>query len=322
MIRRFTKLAALLLSAVAYPVLAGPLLTGVVEDVNAQTIEMPSLPGNWQRRIEWMVQEGSAVNVGDIVVKLDPGDLIAREEQARTDLDKQRLSAQRRINELKLEVLDAERAVAETESAVRLAELDASIPAGTIPKLDYDRYQLALKTSSQLLIRTQAELLNKRKQLDDVVAETTLEVSRAEAWHVRILDALQATEIRAEKAGFMIYADNPFNGKKVFPGETLYTGIEIASIASREDLQIRFWVHEADILDVRPGLNIVVVADAQGSEPFAAEMKWMSSQAVKREDWGSSGYFSAIAEPAAGVPDSLWPGMSVMGDVSPAESDL
>ena len=78
MTRRIINLAAIALAAA--PASAEPLLTGVVEDVNAQTIEMPSLPGSWQRRIEWMVPEGSEVSVGDVVVRLDPGDLISREE--------------------------------------------------------------------------------------------------------------------------------------------------------------------------------------------------------------------------------------------------
>jgi multidrug resistance efflux pump len=320
---RITARAALFLAlAAGGRAGAGPLLTGVIEDLSAQTIEVPSLPGAWQRRIEWMVQEGSAVTAGDVVVKLDPGDLISQELQARAELEKQRLSAERRIDELKLAVLDAEKVVAEAESALRLAELDAALPEGAIPKLDYDRYQLARETAQGALIKAQAELMNTRAQLEDVVEETALEVERSEAWHARMREALDATEIRAQKSGFMIYGNNPFNGKKVFPGETLSTGFEIASIASREDLQIRFWVHEADILELKPGLEMTVVADAQGSEPFAAQIKWTSNQAVKKEDWSDSGYFSAVAQPKDGVPDSIWPGMSVLGEVSQAETDL
>jgi multidrug efflux pump subunit AcrA (membrane-fusion protein) len=321
MIRRWLETVPLLALAAAGHAAGGPLLTGVVEDVDAQTIEMPSLPGGWQRRVEWMVQEGSQVEAGDVVVRLDPGDLIAQEDQARTDLEKQQLSAARRVDELRLAALDAQRAVAEAESAVRLASLDASVPASTIPRLDYDRYQLALTTARKELIRAEAQLLNAREDLADVIEETSLEVAQAEARYDRIRNALDATQIRAEKAGFMIYGDNPFNGRKVFPGETLHTGSEIALIASREDLQIRFWVHEADILDVRPGVEMLVIADAQGAQPFMAKLDWMSSQAVEREDWSDSGYFSAIAQPVDGVPDSIWPGMSVMGEVALPETD-
>jgi len=296
-------------------VVAGPLLTGVVEDVKAQTIEMPSLPGAWQRRIEWMVQEGSEVEAGDLVVRLDPGDLISREEQTRAQLEKQRLSAVRRVDELKLEVLDAERELARAESAVRLAELDAVIPESTIPRLDYERYQLTLETARKTLIRAQADLLNKQEELEDVTEETRLEVLQAESNYQRISDALEATRIRAEKAGFIIYGDNRFTGRKVFPGETLYSGFEVASIASRDDLQVRFWVHEADFLRIRVGQRVMVIADAQDSEPFEAVVSWTSSQAAEKQDWSESGYFEAYAKPVSRLPDEVMPGMSVMGEI-------
>ncbi|MDJ0758588.1 MAG: hypothetical protein QNJ19_04275 [Woeseiaceae bacterium] len=311
-------LRILLLAAVVVPGVsgAGTLLTGVVEDSSAQTIEMPSLPGSWQRRIDWMVNEGEEVAVGDLIVRLDPGDLITREEQQRTDLEKVRMTAARRIDELKLQVMDSEKAVARAASDVRLAELDAVIPAATIPKLDYERYQLTLATAKKTLVRAQAELLNKESELGDVVAETELEIEQAESSYQRIRLALEATEIRAEKAGFMIYGDNPFTGKKIFPGETLYSGFMIASVASREDLQIRFWVHEADILELGEGQQLEVAADAQGSSPFFANLIWTSSQAVEKQDWSDSGYFEALAKPVTELPASIMPGMSVMGLIS------
>ena len=148
MTRRVTSLLFLL--AAALPAHAATLLTGVVEDVNAQTIEMPSLPGSWQRQVEWMAPEGSLVKAGDVVVRIEPGDLIAQEEQARTDLEKARLSAERRIGEVTLSLLEARRGLAQAESDVRLAKLDAVIPASTIPRLDYERYQLTLETAEPL----------------------------------------------------------------------------------------------------------------------------------------------------------------------------
>ncbi len=309
-------LSSLILSLFAGPAFGGPLLTGVVEDVEAQTIEMPSLPGAWQRRIEWMAQEGSELQVGDLAVRLDPGDLISREEQSRTELEQRRLSAARRIDELKLELLDAERELARAESVVRLAELDAIIPESTIPRLDYERYQLTLETAQRSRVRAQADLLNKRSELKDVEAESKLEVQQAESDYERISDALTATEIRAEKSGFIIYGDNPFTGKKVFPGETLFSGFKIASIANREDLQIRFWVHEADFLDLGIGQSVTVIADAQDSTPFEATILWTSSQATEKQDWSESGYFEAFADPVSSIPDQVMPGMSVMGELN------
>ena len=44
--KRLSALAAIVIGGAGLgSAEAGPLLTGVIEDVNAQTIEMPSLPG-------------------------------------------------------------------------------------------------------------------------------------------------------------------------------------------------------------------------------------------------------------------------------------
>lgn len=313
MIRRI--ISATFAACLACPVMAGPLLTGVVEDVDAQTIEMPSLPGSWQRQIAWMAPEGSEVEAGELVVRIEPGDLIAQEEQTRTDLEKTRLAAARRVDELKLLLLDAETELAQAESAVRLAELDAVIPVSTIPKLDYERYQLTLETALKARVRAQAVLLNRQAELSDIEAETELEVRKAEALYGRIKDALVATEMYAEKPGFVLYGENPWTGKKVFPGETLYSSFHIASVASRDDLQLRFWVHEADFLGVQLGKRVSITTDAQGVEPFEAEINWTSSQAEEKQDWSAGGYFEAYARPLSDVPAGIAPGMSVMGEV-------
>ncbi len=292
------------------------LLTGVIEDVSAQTIEMPSLPGSWQRRIEWMVVEGTQVAVGDPVVRLDPGDLISQEEQTRTDLEKQRLSAARQVDELKLKVLDAEKAVAVATAAVALAELDAIIPESTIARLDFERYQLALQTALRERVRGEAELANARAELKDVEAQVELEISQAQASYDRIRTALDSTVIAAEKAGFVIYGENPWTGRKVFPGDTLFGGFPIASVASRKDLQVRFWVHEADIRSFSQGQSMDVVTDAQGLSAFRATVTWTSSQAVERQDWSAGGYFELIAQPDSQIPNQIMPGMSVMGTLA------
>ena len=169
-------------------------------------------------------------------------------------------------------LLDAENAVAQAESDVRMAGLDAVIPASTIPLLDYERYQLTLQSAQKALVRAQADLLNRQAELRDVQAETELEIKKAEALYKRISDALDSTEMRAEKPGFVLYGENPWTGRKVFPGETLYSSFHIASVASHEDLQLRFWVHEADFLSLQLGQPVRVTPDAQGASPFMAEI--------------------------------------------------
>ncbi|MEL7313017.1 MAG: hypothetical protein AAFN07_15985, partial [Pseudomonadota bacterium] len=153
---------------------ATPLLTGVIEDVAAQTIEMPSLPGGWQRRIEWMAAEGTEVSAGEMVVRLDPGTLIGEEEKTRADLEKIRFTAARRVDEARLAVLDAEQALSLAQAQTRIAELDAVIPEQTIPRLDFERYQLTFETAQQTQRRARQSLINLKAKLADAEKEAAL----------------------------------------------------------------------------------------------------------------------------------------------------
>ena len=294
---------------------APPYLTGVVEDGEAQTVEMPRLPGAWQRSVEWMAPEGSAVSVGDLIVRLDPGRLIALEEQAVIDLEGRRQENERRQAELELAIMDAETAVLQAESAVRLARIDAEVPPTATSRLIHSRAQLTLATAEQALERAQAELADKQAENVGAQESMKLAVARAELEATRMRDALERTRVHATKAGFLIYAEGDFTGRKVFPGDTLPSGAPIAHVASREDLRFRFQVHEADIFKLPVGARIVVVADAIPTPSVVATVDWTSNQATEREAWSRGGYFDVTAVPVAGMPKVFMPGMSVMAEL-------
>lgn len=308
-----------LLSVLAGPLVAAapPYLTGVVDDADSQVIEMPRLPGMWQRQVAWLAPEGSTVAPGDLVVRLDPGDLVAQEEAAQQDLEHHRLQAERRLAETMLGILDAETAVVEAESAVRLARIDAEIPAHATRQLDYDQDQLDLATAEQALARARATLADKNEQHAEAQPVTEMAIARAEAHAERLRGAIARTEIHADRAGLFIHGENPFTGTKIFAGETLPPTIKIAEVASRNALRFRFWVHEADILRVPAETPIMVTADAIPSLSIAATVDWTSKQATARNEWSQGGYFELLAVPTETVPPNLIPGMAVMAAVRP-----
>ena len=294
---------------------APPYLTGVVDDADSQTIEMPRLPGMWQRQVAWLAPEGSTVAPGDLVVRLDPGDLVAQEEAAQTDLEQRRLQAERQLAQTMLAILDAETALIEAESAVRVARIDAEIPANATRQLDHDRDQLDLATAEHALARARSTLSDKKEQHAKAQPVTQMAIARAEVNRNRLRDAIAQTEIRADRAGLFIHGENPFTGTKIFAGETLPPTIKIAEVASRNALRFRFWVHEADILRVPAGTPIIVTADAIPAVSIGAEVDWTSKQATMRQEWSQGGYFELLAVPIESVPPHLIPGMAVMAAV-------
>lgn len=292
-----------------------PYLTGVVDDGESQVIEMPRLPGAWQRRIAWLAPEGAAVTAGDVVVRLDPGDLIAQAETAEMDLERRGLEAQRADAETALAVLDAERALAEAESEVRLARVDAELPAAATRQLDHDNAQLRLGVALHTLERAEAALADERTARAGTLALAEMRTAAAQAQHERMRAAIERAEIKADRGGVFLHSESEFTGNKVFAGETLQPTAQIAKVTSGAALRFRFWVHEADIRALPAGTELLVAPDALPGTTLPAQVHWTSKQAATREEWSAGGYFELVAEPLADVPSSLTPGMTVFAEV-------
>lgn len=293
----------------------GPLMTGEIEDGDAQRVEMPRLPGSFHRAIEWMAPEGTEVKPGDLVLKLDPGDLETQQETAEIRIDEEQTSIDSQLASHELSIFDAETNLYRLESTLTIAELNAMVPKETIPALTYERNRLALLNATNALKRGISQLENAIFARDEYIplAESKMDRTRGEL--DRLSDAIEKTEVFAEQPGLIIYAEHPYTGLKIFPGESYSAGTLLLIVASRDVLQFRFWVHESDVRKLELGDAVLVTPDAVGSTAIGTSITWISSQASEREDWSNSGYFEVVTRPSEIIPGSFIPGMSVMGEL-------
>ena len=309
---------ALLISSWMKPPLSmadAPYLTGVVVDGDSQSIEMPRLPFTWRRQVAWLAPEGSFVDVGDVVVRIDPGNLIEEEERLEAAYEEQLVTAETQRAVGRLGIIDAEIALEGARFTRELALLDAKVPATVATQLNHDRAQLALENAENALRLTEKTLADAQQKLDELIPVLNLRVETAEARWLRVKAAINRLEIRAERRGVIIYAENEFSGMKVFAGETLQPGHVIATVAARDQLQFVFWVHDADINQVRAGQVLAVIADALPNIVVQAQVDWVANYADTREDWSQGGYFKLVAKPLSSIPETLVPGMAVSAEI-------
>ena len=274
-----------------------PYLTGVIEDGDSQAVDMPSLPLTFRSQIEWLALEGSQVEAGDVVVRIEPGNLIEQAEAFDAAYDEQLVAAETARAEHTLAIIDAETALEVAKTSRDLAELDALVPATAVTQLIYDRAQLALENAENALRLAEEALENAKRKFDELKPVLDIRVGEAAAKRLRIHEALDKLAIRAERSGIVIYAENEFSGMKIFSGETLMPGHPIVTIASREQLQFVFWVHDADINQLSHGQKLSIVADALPELSIEAKVDWVGNHASTRETWSQGGYFKLIAKP-------------------------
>lgn len=289
------------------------LVTGEIEDGNAQSVEMPRLPGSYSRTISWMAPEGQLVEPGDLIVELDPGDLESQLEQAEVNVETQITSAESQEAAHELRIFDATTSLIRSESSLENARLDSMVPRDTVPELTYDRNRLSLANSVNSLERTIRSLEEaiKARDKDRPLAERDLTNAKNEK--ERIERALEHTKFYAEQTGIIIYGENRLTGLKIFPGESYGSGTTIVIVASSEDMQFRFWVHEADIRKISLDDEVIVSPDASGDAKVRTKVTWVGNQAATRNDWSKAGYYEIVTEPLDPIPDVYLPGMSILG---------
>ncbi len=294
------------------------LLTGEIEDAAAQSILMPRFVNSNAntRTVEWMAPEGSAVEIGDMVVRLDPSDLIAQKESLEIQLEDTLANAEAQTAQQDLAIFDAETALIRAESTLELAKLDASTPKGTIPDLTYERNQLSLANATNALKRAIRAYEDAKLTKEQAIPLRERTVQRAQKDMDEVDEAVAQTEIHATQPGFVIYGTNDWTDEKVYPGAAVMSSMEIAKVASQDSLQFRFWAHEADVRTLQVGSEVSVTPDALPEFSVRAQITWISSQANTR-DWSDGGYFQVTAIPADDVtmPAEFLPGMAVVGEV-------
>ena len=295
--------------------LAGaPYLTGVIEDGDSQMIEMPNLPFTFRSQVGWLAPEGSYVEVGDVVVRIEPGNLVEMAEALEAAYEEELVAAETSRAEHTLAIIDAETALEVAKTTRDLAWLDAQIPATAVTQLIYDRAELALENAKNALTVAEETLDNAELKIEELKPVVDLRVRQAEASWITVRDAMDRLEIRTERAGIVIYAENEFSSMKIFAGDTLMPGHPIATIASRDQLQFVFWVHDADINQLTTGQSLSVIADALPELEIEAEVDWIGNYATTRETWSQGGYFKLIAKPTSPLPESFIPGMAISAE--------
>ncbi len=289
-------------------------ITGEIEDGGAQVIQMPRLRGQNSRQIAWMAPEGSYVEVGDLVMTIDPADLQSQKDSRQVQLEDTIANAEAQKAQQELNVFDAETALIRAVSQVKLAELDAKVPKGTIPDLTYERNQLSLVNALNSLKRAMSSLDDAKTARDKAIPVREQQIAQAEGELDEIDEAIANTEVFATQPGMLIYATLMWTGEKIFPGGTYIAGLDLAYVASKADLQFRFWVHEADIRKVAVDSELSVTPDSLPELTVNAKVTWKSSQA-NTKDWSDGGYFEVIANPTQPIPEQFLPGMAVVGEV-------
>lgn len=308
------RLFAVLLACAAVPAAAEPLwITGEVRAAEAEAILVP--PSNSSPVVlRYFVPEGSQVQPGDVLVRIDPGQSATQLRQIESQLLLLRATVEKDLAALEVAAIDAEKAQVDADAALAKARIDAAIPRQHLSGLDYDRYQGELARAEREAALKQTELAAAREAVRRKRADADFEAAKLEAELAYHRAQVGNAEQRAERAGRVVYGFDSWRGNRYEEGASANPGNRIGEVVGEGAMEVRAWALEPDRAALREAMPVTLHFDALPDRRAGGRIVRIGGAPEPRAQWGDGRWFTIeIALDDATLP--LLPGMSVRVEV-------
>lgn len=261
--------------------------------------------------LRYLAPEGEAVAVGDVLVRIDPGQSASQVMQLEAQLSLLEASSARDAAVLAVSASDAERALTDAKAALLKAQVDAGIPRPHLSALDYDRYQGELQRAEREFALKQEELGAARAAVVRKRQDAQLEADKLRAdlaWHRA---QVENAEQRAERGGRVVYGFDPWRGNRYEEGASAHSGTKIGEVVGDGGFAVRGFVLEADRGGLLAGQTLALYFDAFPDAVLSGRITRISGAPEARAQWGDGRYFDVEIDLIDPPPPRALPGMSV-----------
>jgi HlyD family secretion protein len=222
------------------PVVRSVMGTGTLE-ARIRTTISPKIQG---RIAEVLVDQGSVVQAGQLLVRLDDEDLAQQVRMATAGIS----SSEATLGRFRAEIAQAESTYAKTEAD--LGRTQKLIVANSISQSEFDQSQEAFELARSGLLRAEANLLEAEQQV--TLNRETLKFQEA-----RLADA----KLRAPFDGLVIARERD-------AGAIVVPGSPILQLISLDELWVSAWVDETEMDQLKAQQPAKIVFRSQPSIPF------------------------------------------------------
>ena len=285
---------------------------GVLRAVDATPVRVPG--EDVSLKIGWMIEDGSPVKAGEVLVRLDPSGTVKALEAGRAELamngsrgEKEGAESDALLANLGRDAEQArrERATAQTfqsrdpELFSRHEIIEADIDVGLAERKE--RHAVGSRSEREALARTGRDLV----ALEARTAR--LKVDKAER-------ELAALELKAPHDGIVVLKRN-WRGELPQVGQVVWSGQVLAEIPDLAKLEAEVWVLETDAGGLAPGRSAAVRLESRPGESVPAKVKSVDALARPRLRNVPIQYFGAVLSIEAADASKMKPGERVAATI-------
>jgi multidrug efflux pump subunit AcrA (membrane-fusion protein) len=265
--------------------------------------------------IGWLVEEGSLVKKGDVVVQFDESEAQLALEQSDTEFSSYRYrieqTEENAKGEMEVLVLEQEAAEAELTFATQQIRKDESI---------FSRWEIQESLMSAALAEFRKETTSEKGLLRADVTDSDLKIldidkRKAEIEIEEAQDTLNKMVLSAPGDGVVIYKRYGVTNLEV--GGTVYPGMTIMEIASMNQFRAIVQVLEKDVSGVKAEKPVKMKLDAFSDMQFSGVVEKVARVAKQRDREDPRKYFECdvLLDVPIEMMTRLKPGMRVVAEI-------
>lgn len=290
-------------------------ITGSIESKNTQHVLMPLVP-SFQGKISEMAQEGTFVEKGDFLMKVDGSSINSQIDSQIEQLEVFKATAKKDQIDLKIQLNKANISFETAKTNFKIAEIKAEVPLDFIGELAYKQNQLALKNTEKTFKKSQNDLQEVKVKINIKLHEVELGIEQKQNKLDYLEETLGRFSINAEQEGYVIYATQPWSGEKIQIGDQMNSGREVLSVSQNVDLQIVAWINAIDIPKLDNNQLVNIQFDAYLGNHYKGKIIQVASGGEDKQVWGDALYYKTLVSLIDATPKNLLIGMSALIEVT------
>jgi len=285
-------------------------LTGELKAERSTIINAPNIRSSFSNTVSMMAPEGSFVKKGQRILEFDDSSLMSNKSEAERTLDEAKLNIQKKKADLEADRCDLLSSVAQAEGQLKQDELYGRIGKELLPGNDYQKYQLNVTKSKLSLQKAKENLDNFEKSYASQMALVEIKRSQAEIDLKKIESDMLLLKIDAPQDGILIYGDNWTSNRKIQPGDSLFQGMEAASLPDIASMQVLGYVFDTEYSALRVDMRCTITFDALPGYSIGGRVASLTSVASRKNFATTKKLFQTIVQLDKVDAAAMKPGMT------------
>lgn len=287
------------------------LFTGIISSSENQIVTAPKT-NRWQVQIQWMADEGSIVEKGDLVAVFDSGGIESQLEVNEEKLETDSLELLQLEMEQGQAVLEAEGALKLAEILVEKTRIEASVPDGEISAYEKGKSVIEYEKALTAKIKAQENLKLRREEQQVEISKKKIEILKLEENIAYQRSQLEKLSVKAMVTGPVTYAMHQWMKQKLAIGMNIQASWKVLTVQAASTYQVTTWIHEVDAARINPLQGeYTLTLDAYPETSYSGKVLEVSSQAEQKSLWSDSAYYRVDIGFAEPLQQAVFPGMSV-----------